>query len=287
MEIFELHFNPRLKEDLIFDSFCYEPENVYEKRLGGLYMAGELKDALPRNSKFLSRLAQTIKKNYFEHTSLSPERSLKASLKKTNEFLFKLVQKDNASWLGNLNFAILAIRERSLNLTKAGDIKILLLRGGETIDIGERAELKDFEPYPLKIFKNIVSGKLIEDDLIAVLNQETFDFFSQENLIEEIAKIPPDRVKKFLKRKNKILSETSGLCLLVSLRTKAVKKESLAFKKQLPVFSFRKSFVKIFNQIKSVILPRFEVPQNLKKKILLIVALILILALGFFVFKNP
>jgi len=286
MEIFELHFNPKLKEDLIFDSFCYEPENVYEKRLGSLYMAGELKDALPQNSKFLSKLAQIIKTNYFEHTSLSPERSLKASLKKTNEFLFKLVQKDNTSWLGNLNFAILAIRRLNLNLTKAGNIKILLLRGSETIDIGERAELKDFEPYPLKIFKNIVSGKLIEDDLIAVLTKETFEFFSEENLIDEIAKIPTDRVKKFLKSKNKIFSEISGLCLLISLRTKVVKKESFAFKKQLPVFSFKKSFVKIFNQIKNLFIPKFEITEESKQKIILIIALILILLLGFFVFKN-
>ncbi|GAI13815.1 unnamed protein product, partial [marine sediment metagenome] len=46
MQVFELHFNPKLKEDQIFDSFVYEPENIYEKNLGSLYVIGELRNAL-------------------------------------------------------------------------------------------------------------------------------------------------------------------------------------------------------------------------------------------------
>ena len=62
MQIFELHFNPKLKEEQIFDSFVYEPENVYEKRLGSIYMVAELQNALPQNLKFLDELAKVIKK---------------------------------------------------------------------------------------------------------------------------------------------------------------------------------------------------------------------------------
>ena len=36
MQIFELHFNPRQKEEETFDSFVFQPENVYEKKLGSL-----------------------------------------------------------------------------------------------------------------------------------------------------------------------------------------------------------------------------------------------------------
>jgi len=286
MEIFELHFNPKLNEDVIFDSFCYEPENIYEKKLGSLYMAGELKNAFSQNPKFLSNLAQVIKKQYFELHSLSPERSLRASLKKTNNFLFEKVQKDNTSWLGNLNFAILAIRKNSLNLTKVGDIKILLLRGTGTIDIGERAELKEFEPYPLKIFKNIISGKLVEDDLIMVLTKETYDFFVKENLIDEISRMPPERIKKFLKTRNKLFSGISGLCLLISLRPKVLKKETFAFEKKLPVFSLRQFFAKMFNRAKSRVTFKVDTYKKLNKKIILIIALIIVLLLGFFIFKQ-
>lgn len=39
MKVFEFHFNPQLRPDLIFDSFCYEPENIYEKRMGENWLA--------------------------------------------------------------------------------------------------------------------------------------------------------------------------------------------------------------------------------------------------------
>ncbi len=74
MQIFELHFNPKLKEDQIFDSFVYEPENTYEKNLGSLYIVGELQNALPQNSKFLDDLAKIIKKNYYTFSIKSPEK---------------------------------------------------------------------------------------------------------------------------------------------------------------------------------------------------------------------
>ncbi len=82
MRIFELHFNPEAKEDLIFDSFCYEPENVYEKRLGSLYMVGELRNTLPQNSRLLDNIAQVIKGKYYAFPLQTVEQSFKESLRK-------------------------------------------------------------------------------------------------------------------------------------------------------------------------------------------------------------
>ena len=178
MRIFELHFNPEAKEDLIFDSFCYEPENVYEKRLGSLYMVGELRNTLPQNSRLLDNIAQVIKGKYYAFPLQTPEQSFKESLKKINEFLAGEVSKENVSWLGNLNFAVLSLKNFDLNFTKVGGLKILLLRAGQIIDIGRNLELQDIEPYPLKIFVNIVSGKLDVNDKILVLTKEVFEFLS-------------------------------------------------------------------------------------------------------------
>jgi len=66
MRIFQFYFNPRAREDLIFDSFCFEPENIYEKRLGSLYMVGVLKNALPKNYNFLEKIARFVKKSFIK-----------------------------------------------------------------------------------------------------------------------------------------------------------------------------------------------------------------------------
>ncbi len=240
MQVFEFYFNPNSKPDLIFESFCYEPENIYEKRKGSLYLTGALKNTLPKNLRFLNNLSDLIKEKYYNPAPRSPEKSFKESLKKANEFLESIAKKGDVSWLGNLNFAALSLTSYQkswqgieLNFTKVGNLKILLLRDGKIIDIDQKLKFQEIEPYPLKIFNNIISGKLAEKDIILLLSQEIADVFSQENILTEIANMnlfnqvksfsAPHRLE-FSKRlktifiaKKEELLKVSGVCLLIVL----------------------------------------------------------------------
>jgi len=62
MQVFELYFNPKFQEDRFFESFVFEAENVTEKRLGNLYLAGEIRNGLPQNATLLGNLALAMKK---------------------------------------------------------------------------------------------------------------------------------------------------------------------------------------------------------------------------------
>ena len=316
MRIFELHFNPGMRRhpptallakgeapDLIFDSFCYEPENIYEKRLGSLYMVGELRNTLPQNSRLLDNIAQVIKGKYYAFPLQTPEQSFKESLKKVNEFLAGEVSKENVSWLGNLNFAVLSLKPPTtfkekwwgVNFTKVGGLKILLLRAAKIIDIGGNLELQDIEPYPLKIFVNIVSGKLALNDKILVLTKEVFEFLTapernqksykpNQNSIQEIAKMPvgfdEKKLREILKAKEKGLSEISGVCLLIDLsevlsKDREEKPKIVTFRKEVEKFSIREALsplirllVKVGLILKRVlaVITSFVAPR-LKKKL--------------------
>jgi len=328
MQVFELHFNPKLKEDLIFDSFCYEPTNIYEKRLGSLYLVGELKNVIPQNLKFLDKLAQVIKGKFYGLPIKSVEENLKESLKKANQFLEEEVKNDNTSWLGNLNFAVLSLKNLDLNFTKVGNLKIFLLRGGEIIDLGKKLELQEIEPYPLKIFLNIVSGKLAADDIIFVSTKEIFDLFLNENFLAEIAKSQIEKkfsekvLRKILQEKEKVLAGISGVCILISLKPEILPKKAISFEKEVKIIPLKKFFQPLFNQIKKfsqklipkrseikfkskikipkievkkfwkkpVELPTFakiQIKNELQKKLILILALIFLLLIGFLIFKRP
>ncbi len=267
MEVFEFYFNPRSKNDLIFDSFCYEPENIYEKRLGSLYMAGVLTNVLPQNVHFLDKLSQTIKDRYYKTISATSEKSLKETLRKANEYLEKIAKGGDVSWLGNLSFAVIASTPHQksgggeLNFTKVGDFKIFLLRRGQIIDIDQKLKFEGIEPYPLKIFGSVVSGKLAENDIILVLSKEIVPVF-QEGLLAEIASISPfdkkrlgeedksssspfamARLKEIFNRKKEELSKISGICLLIVLSKELTKeKEVFLPKKTLKIFSFKEIF---------------------------------------------
>jgi len=298
MQIFELLFNPKGREELVFDSFCFDPTNIYEKRLGGLYMVGELKNALPENYRFLNNLAQVVKGAFYSIPVQSREKSFKNCLKKANEFLKKEVEENNTRWLGNLNFAIISLKDLNLSFTKVGDIKILLLRGGQIIDIGKKLELEEFEPYPLKIFSNVVSGKLSQEDIILIATKEIFSVFKQreipitlsnrqknkflpQNLLEKIATQFPfeeKELRKILKEKEKLLAETPGVCLLIVLKPKILTKEALKFETKAPLFSIKEALLPLKEKIKKVSqplqkisrlpqIPKIKVPFSFQKTV--------------------
>jgi len=325
MNIFEFRFNLKEKEDSVFNSFCYEPVNVYEKRLGSLLLIGEVKNALPINLKFLDNLAVFIKKEYYASPiRRSPEVSLKESLKKANEYLEAIAKKGDVSWLGNLNIAVLSFIPHQKDrwqtfFTKVGDLKILLSRTGEILDIGKNLDLEDIEPYPLKIFGNIVTGKLNEGDLIFAFTKEVFSVFAEGSvltdkisqkagkgknpfklgsLLEKIAKLEKFEAKKlgeFLETKKRELSQISGVCLLCRLSKKtertAEDKKTLAFETK-EKFSMQKLFlspiIKIFKKRRGFKpkIPKIQFSQNLKKNLILVLALVFFLLLGFLIFRK-
>ncbi len=224
MQVLELHFNPKAQKGVIFDTYCYEAENIYEKRLGNLYMAGQLSNIGIQNTQLLDNLASVIKGKYYTLSARSPGQSLRESLKAANKFLADLVKKGNVDWLGNLDFAILALKQSqskkrtffTFNFTKVGKIKILLMRGGTMLEIGKDLEAQDLEPYPLKIFFNTASGRLQEDDRIIAVTSELFK--EKQDLIQKMAAL-----KTFDEKELKELLKTGdapsllGFCFLANL----------------------------------------------------------------------
>ena len=143
------------------------------------------------------------------------------------------VKKENVRWLGNLNLALLSIKDFNLIFSKTGDSKILLIRQGEIIDLGQNLNLQEIEPYPLKIFFNIVSGKLIPNDIVLVFTKEVFDFFVKQNLLDKISQTKEINRKKikeiipsrlFSKDQG---SKVSGICFLALLEEESIDKDKL------------------------------------------------------------
>jgi len=270
MQIFELHFNPKAKEDKFFDSFVYEPENSYERKLGSLYVLGELTNALPNNLRLLNHLSSAVKSKYYGFSPKSQERALSEGLKKANEFLAEEVKKENVSWLGNLNFSLVSIKDLDLIFSKTGDIKILLIRGGQITDIGKNLDLQEIDPYPLKVFFNIVSGKLALNDIILVVSKEIYDFFLRRNIIKKLSQLSSFNEKKI----KEILPSSlfsgkegqgpCGACLLIFLNTDptvAKKPKEMLFQKEKTL-----SFFSIFHPFKKIFRP-FKIKTAFLKKI--------------------
>jgi hypothetical protein len=276
MQIFEFHFNPKNEDGVIFDSFCFEPQNVYEKRMGGLYMIGLLKNILPQNIRFLDKLVRVIREKYYKTISSTPEKSLKESLKKANDYLEQIAKEGDVSWLGNLDFGVVAAKNQEFHFTKTGDLKIVLMRKGHVVDIDEKLKFEGIEPFPLKVFGNIVSGKLAENDIILISTKGMYDLLFQEKVLADIARIsisydlPGDikQIKESVELKKEKLLKGYGVCLIIVLSKEKSSKqrETLIQKKPLKIFSIKKTFAPLIERLSLVHLsikkPTIKIPRT-------------------------
>ena len=279
MKIFELHFNPKKAEDRIFDSFVFEPENSSEKPLGNLYMIGEFAKILPQNSKFLNGLSQVVKKEYFLKGKLTE------ALKRANEFLDKEARSGNVNWLGNLHFSVLSLAPYknlwAMNFSKAGEMKILLSRGEELLDIGQNLEMREIEPYPLKIFGNVVTGKVAPHDKILLLTKDLFSLLSQKgSFLNQLRSVSDEKeLKKLLKINEKLLSGAVGICLLLIVPERATKHSSAKI--------FKRPAIKLPGIKFPVLKIKLPFPNLLQKKSAkLIIILLLVLLAGSLIFGS-
>jgi hypothetical protein len=265
MQILEFHFNPKNKEDSIFDTFAYEPENLYEKNLGNLYVVGELTKILNKDSRFLNNLAEIIKKEFYSSgLKKNSETSLRDALKKANEYLDRQSKEGNIDWLGNLNFGILNINGYASNLAKTGNIKILLIRQAEVIDLSQNLEsqLKD----PLKTFGNIATGKLADSDKIIILTKEVYAVVHKnKSFLKELVSASGEReIKEVFRLKKDLFLGLCGACLIVIANQENRQRDSVILQRGPISFSFKKTFGAPALKIKKKLrMPRFKIAFRL------------------------
>jgi len=227
MKAFEYNFNPQTP-GYFFDSFSFEPESSHEKSLGSLYMVGILGKAKQNDDFFLSNLAKTIRENHYLSKTKNPEIALNQSLQLANQYLEQLVKSDSVNWIGNLGFAVIDIRNRAINFTKTGPVKILLLRQGTVIDLEVGVDFPEMETCPLRVFGNLATGSLEDGDAVMACTLEIADFLSKQKMDEEIARLvaPENPSEKMDEKKledlfgshRQELGQMPGSCLIVSLR---------------------------------------------------------------------
>ena len=300
MQSFEFLFNPD-SPYAVYDTFCFEPEDKKEKKLGNLYMAGELENSLPQKRHLLSSLADIIRKEYYKNFDDSPEESLKKSLEKANEFLSFQVKNNNVDWLGNLDFVVLTIDSScSLNLAKVGNLRIFILRSDEILDMGQAAGLQEMVS-PSKIFQNIITGNLDQGNKILITIKEIADLLEKEKVLEDLTKVEEKGIKRIFKINRKLFENLFGFCLIISLTSKKRRLSRISFSKIRFPFLSTRAITRGGDERSSStrLIPELSERQRgaemnfvhrlskerLKKSLISILILAILLLLGFFLFK--
>ena len=290
MQVFEFLFNPGKNPSFVFNTYGDEQEKT--KSMGGLYMIGTIKNALPSHKKFLDNLAGTLEKSYHSLKTRNREKALKETLKSVNIHLEKISKSGDTSWLGNLSFAAVSIKNLELNFTKIGKLSVVLLRAGRVIDIDKKIEKEKKTTNPLKTFGSIISTELKENDEILILNPEVYNYFTKNKILEKLAldaALNKGNLKENLKKIKSI--NTIGACLLINLKREFLKPEKNTFSEGKGWKAILKDyilspFVYVFKKLRNLRLPelRFEKKDLLRNASLILILLVLLVS-SFFVFR--
>jgi hypothetical protein len=258
MKVFDYHLNPKIKKDLDFKSFYFKPEKKEQEKLGSLFIVGELENFLSKDKKFLNQLAEKIKKEFYNNCDKEPKEALNESLKETNDYLKSITKQDSQYWLGNLHLAIINVKDYKIHFTKSGEIRMLLLRGQEYIDIGVNLELEINDNK--KYFSNLASGNLAPEDKIIIITEHLAGFFETylASHFLNLGIFTQKEINKLIKEKKEEMRDFCGILFLI-----ITKKDSL-----------KKHILKYF-------LPNIKI----RKKLFLIIAFVFILLLCYFIYK--
>ncbi len=159
-----------------------EPENIDGQNLGTLIGIFEVTDTSEDSSYIVNYLISVIKKEYFSKSKRGPIESLESALHKANLALSKLAEHENISWLGKLNAIIAVTEKNNLHLSQTGNVSAFLLRSKIMTDVSEGLAPPTINPYPLKTFVSVSSGRLEKGDKLIITTASIFDIFSLEEI---------------------------------------------------------------------------------------------------------
>ncbi|MFH0792034.1 MAG: hypothetical protein V1905_02370 [bacterium] len=308
MRILEFHFNQPKQissnrpPNKVSRCFCFSPKNIYEKRVGGIFIVGEIVNLSPKNTRLLEDLALTIKQSYYGSPLKSVDISYEVCLKAANNFLFRELKDDNVSWLGNLSCAVVAVKDSSFYYAKIGNIRGILLRDKIITAIGDIKEKSAIRQT--KSFNDIIYGNMEDSDRLLIMTKgaNTILEYSGEkipsravrgkpkikenNLIEIISQSTRVDAKQLKERFDRIESANpgiSGSCLVIEIsdtitdnepQVFRVEKSSDWFSLKMLAFTYRrvKHFLVIISRlIKQGIITAY---YFLKKQLSIVVAFV-------------
>jgi len=254
MKVSQTYFNPRRK-NVFLNSFCYTPSNKEEGRLGHIYILGQT-----NNRKLLKDIAIAIKEEYYSKTNRDKEVCFNKALEKAN----KILEKEQA----DINIGVIGIHEYSLLYSQIGQLKVLLLRDNEIMDIAKEANRE-------RTFSDIINGELEKKDIIIMQNNELFEQFWEKNIFNRIKQIKRlGELRKIFKEKKEVIRHFYGTSLFIYIKKPLIK----------IYFDYSKLAIPFMKLSKKIFPTSIDLQEKMTKGLICIVIFIIILLLGWLVF---
>lgn len=177
------------------DIFSYDyGQDDSKRKLGNLFIVGNVQNSItdqesasdkPNSNStdiayIINLVASLAKREYYAKQDLAPKEAFSSALKKINGVIEEFFKNKDLK----INIGIFAIAGESINISKLGKFKILMVRDDKTIDILNNIDLFSKEAVQEKEFSHVISGKIAAEDKILAYYPE-HSFVARERTIKD------------------------------------------------------------------------------------------------------
>lgn len=167
------------------------PTPAEEQMLGKLVLLCELESNDAVNLDIIHELERELTESYYGSDELNPEIAFEQALAKVNQKVADLVADYAKNWHETLHIAALVLHGEYIHLADYGRLHAFLIHQDKITDILSSTPRLHDTPSALKIFTNVVSGKIQAGDYLLLSTTSLLDYFSQEKLRRMIIEHPP------------------------------------------------------------------------------------------------
>ncbi|KKT81614.1 MAG: hypothetical protein A3B99_00655 [Candidatus Yanofskybacteria bacterium RIFCSPHIGHO2_02_FULL_44_12b] len=197
------------------------------KKLGSLFVVGQVKPATEETSYMISLVASLAKREYYSKPELGPKEAFSAALKKINEALEDFFRNEEVK----INIGLFIIAGENIFISRIGKFKIVLARDGQDIDILNNITLFSKDHIQEKEFSNIISGKIFAGDKILAFYPSKSLSSREQYIRSNLAKSDPEQ---FVERLNLIKTERENFECAAIYASIEKFKEAAVFKRPQP-----------------------------------------------------
>ncbi len=168
-----------------------QPTPLELRTFGRLFLVVEIGSRAPMNTELIEILQDEMRRAYYQGPQLRLETAFEQALQHVNEQLKRLIEGGMTDWLDHFNIILGVLKDQTLILTHIGQIHATLVHRGRIVDIVDSAGPEERKVNPLKIFSNIITGELQEDDYLVFFTPSLLDYLSLEKLKRIVLDRPP------------------------------------------------------------------------------------------------
>lgn len=172
-------------------TFSSHPTPLEEKNLGTVFGLFETESTDNLQPEILQGLAREMVESFYHAEQFSPDRALEQSLQHLNQKIQTILPEVGEDWVKQFAGVVAVVHGEDVHFSAVGRIAAFIIQNNQIVDLHQASATP---PQPLKVFTNLLSGKLNSKSTVFFSTETILDFLSKEKLKRTVADKTPERV---------------------------------------------------------------------------------------------